>query len=403
MTGIGDKLGRGAALVMAAKALSVAFAAGAAKRDSERILPVGEMAELRSAGLQAARVPAAYGGPDLGFRELAELMIWLGAGDPNIAQAVQPHFVLLDMLRLFGTEAQKQRYFGAVVGGHIITNAYAERGTGIVGQITTTLKPDGNGYRLNGTKFYCTGSLVAEQFYVLIGTEGDGRTIAIVPGDREGLTIHDDWDAMGQRTTASGTVEFDHVAVAADEVIAAEAIWRERSHVGALAQMLHAAIDAGIAKAALADAIDYAQNRARPVLESGVTRASDDPYVMSAVGEMRVAASVAEVMVLNAGEALDRTVAAQTAGDSTDAVTRLLEKASIAVAEAKIASTQSSLAVSETMFTVSGASASLSTQNLDRHWRNARTHTIHDPVSYKYKIVSDYLLNGRPPPVGTRY
>ena len=103
--------------------------------------------------------------------------------------------------------------------------------------------------------------------------------------------------------------------MAADEVIAAETAWSERSHIGALAQMLHAAIDAGIAKAALADAIDYAQNRARPVLESGVTRASDDPYVMSAIGEMRVAASVAEVMVLNAGEALDRAVAAQTAGD----------------------------------------------------------------------------------------
>jgi len=403
MTGHDDQLGRGAALVMAAKALSVAFAADAAKRDAERILPVAEMTELRSAGLQVARVPMAYGGPDLSFRELAELMIWLGAGDPNIAQAVQPHFVLLDMLRLFGTEAQKQRYFGDVVGGHIITNAYAERGTGIVGQITTALKPDGDGYRLNGTKFYCTGSLVAEQFYVLIGTEDDGRTIAIVPGDREGLTVHDDWDAMGQRTTASGTVEFDNVAVAADEVIAAETAWSERSHIGALAQMLHAAIDAGIAKAALADAIDYAQNRARPVLESGVTRASDDPYVMSAIGEMRVAASVAEVMVLNAGEALDRAVAAQTAGDSTDVVTKLLEEASIAVAEAKIASTQSSLAVSETMFTVTGASASLSTQNLDRHWRNARTHTIHDPVSYKYKIVGDYLLNGRPPPLGTRY
>ena len=403
MTRRDEKLGRGAALVTAAKSLSAAFAAGAAKRDSERILPVAEMTELRSAGLQAARVPVAYGGPDLSFRELAELMVWLGAGDPNIAQAVQPHFVLLDMLRLFGTEAQKQRYFGAVVGGHIITNAYAERGTGVVGQIMTTLKPDGDGYRLNGTKFYCTGSLVAEQFYVLIRTENEGRTIAIVPGDREGLMVRDDWGAMGQRTTASGTVKFDNVAVAADEVIAAETIWSERSHIGALAQMLHAAIDAGIAKAALADAIDYAQNRARPMPESGVTRASDDPYVMSAVGEMRVAASVAEVMVLNAGDVLDRALTAQSAGDSRDVVTRLLEEASIAAAEAKIASTQASLAVSNNMFTVSGASASLSTHNLDRHWRNARTHTIHDPVSYKYKAVGDYLLNGRPPPIGTRY
>ena len=124
-------------------------------------------------------------------------------------------------------------------------------------------------------------------------------------------------------------------------------------------------------------------------------------FVMSAVGEMHVAASVAEVMVLNAGETLDRAVTAQTARDDTDVATSLLEEASVAVVEAKFASTQSSLAVLETLFTVSGASASLSTQEFDRHWRNARTHTIHNPISYKYKIVGDYLLNVRPPPVGT--
>lgn len=390
-------------ILSAAQALMADLSAGAAERDAERILPVAEMNKVRAAGIPAARVPKAYGGPGLSFRDLAQIMLWLGAGDPNVAQSLQPHFVVLEMLREFGTEDQKRRYFGDILSGQIITNAFAERGTGVHGQMTTTLTSSNGGFRINGTKYYCTGSLFAEQLYVLVMTEQGNRTIAIVPADRDGLTIDDDWDAMGQRTTASGTVSLRNVFVSSEEVIAAETVWTERSHIGALAQLTHAAIDAGIAQAALDDAITHARTVARPLAESGVARASDDPYVISVVGEMRVAASTASAMVLRAGEAMDHTAKAQDENAQPDAIEKLLEEASIAVAEAKAASTRASLSVCEKMFTVSGASASVSARNFDRHWRNARTHTIHDPVSYKYKVIGDYMLNGRPPPLGTRF
>jgi alkylation response protein AidB-like acyl-CoA dehydrogenase len=45
-----------------------------------------------------------------------------------------------------------------------------------------------------------------------------------------------------------------------------------------------------------------------------------------------------------------------------------------------------------------GSSATLARHNLDRHWRNARTHTVHDPVRWKYHAVGNYWLNGANPP-----
>jgi SfnB family sulfur acquisition oxidoreductase len=390
-------------LVAAAAAFTAELAEGASRRDAERILPVAEMKRLRALGLQAVRVPAAYGGPDLAVRDLVRVMMALGAGDPNVAQAIQSHFALIEALRLFGTEDQKRRYFGDIAGGHIITNAMAERGTGVVGEFATRLTRDGGGYRLNGTKFYCTGSLIADQFYVLAHTEEGGRAFVVVPGDRPGLTVVDDWDAMGQRTTASGTVTLENVAVATGEIVPVGALWTERTHFGAVAQVLHAAMDAGIAEAALADAVNYAKTKSRPVPEAGVARAADDPFIIAAIGEMRISASAAAAMVVRAGAAIDAALAIAARDGSPDGVTAALERASIAVAEAKAVSTRAALEVAERMFTVSGASASLSTHNLDRHWRNARTHTIHDPVAYKIKTVGDYVLNGRPPPVGTKF
>ncbi len=392
-----------AAILRAAEELSPWLAEGSARRDEGRILPAAEMDAVRRAGIQAARVPAAHGGPGLGYAALARIMLWLGAGDPNVAQAIQPHFVVLDIIRMLGTPAQQRRYFADVVGGHLINNAFAERGGKVVGEINTRARPDGAGFRLDGTKFYSTGSLVSDQLFVLANTEAGGRLVVILPVGREGMHILDDWDAMGQRTTASGTVELDNVAVAPEEAFPADRLWSERNLVGAGAQVAHAAIDAGIARAALADAVAYARDKARPVPESGVDRAADDPYVVATVGEMSLLATSAEAVVLRAGEVLDRAEQAEEAGEDRTRVVCLQAEASVAVAEAKIAGNQSALRNSELLFNVGGASMTLGAHRFDRHWRNARTHTTHDPVAYKYKVVGDYLLNDRAPPIGTKF
>ena len=394
--------GHGEAMAAAARRFSRELAEGAAERDLHRTMPLAEARRLRELGFHAARVPTAYGGPGVSFVELAEVMMHLGAGDPNLAQMIQPHFVLLDWLLLEAPEAQRRRFFADVLKGDIITNAFSERGTKTPGHFATTLSRSGGRYRLSGSKFYATGSLIADKFYVMATLEDGTLALAIVPKDRAGLEIVDDWDGMGQRTTASGTVRLNDVAVEAAEVVPVG--WgKQRSYLGAASQLVHASIDVGIAHAALSDAILYAKTKARPVAESGVDRATDDPYVLQLVGQMSVIAHSAEALLYRSAAKVDRTFAAHHGGSvGRDGMERLYSETSIAVAEAKAAANDASLRVSEMLFGVGGASATLRKYDLDRHWRNARTHTTHDPVSYKYKAIGDYLLNDRPPPISTK-
>ncbi|WP_410014269.1 acyl-CoA dehydrogenase family protein [Sodalis sp. RH24] len=386
-------------LLAAAGQFSAQFSAGAARRDQERLLPKAEIAALASSGLLAARVARAYGGGEVSLTQWVRLMLPLAKGDPNIAQAIQPHACGIEKLRIYGTPAQQRRYLGAIGDGALITNASAERHTGAVGQIATRLVREGAGWRLDGTKHYATGSLFAHYFYVLANDDQGGRALALLPADRAGVHIQDDWNGMGQRTTASGSVTFTHVVLADDEILPLPEWKTRRTYEGAFAQLLHAVIDTGIALAALEDAADYGRNRARPVSDAGVDRAGDDPYVQQAVGEMSVLAHGAEAMVGRAAGVLEQAMALFWRGADAE---RALGEASVAVAEAKVAAEQAALRVSEMLYRVGGAGATIQPLNLDRHWRNARTHTTHDPIAYKTKIIGDFVLNDRLPPIGTK-
>lgn len=391
----------GPSLVLAAKHVGQEIGKAASQRDRERIIPVAEMALVRNRNLQSARIPVAYGGPGATFAEFSEIMLELGAGDPNLAQSLQPHFVLVEWLKLIGSEAQRARIYREVLGGAIITNAFAERGTKTPGDFATRLSRFEGRYKLDGTKFYSTGSLIADQLYIIAIMDDGARALAIIPKDREGVTIDDDWDGMGQRTTGSGTTHLKSVIVEPDEVIELRGWDKERTFLGAAAQLGHAAIDAGIARSALFDAIHYARTKARPVYESGVDRATDDHYVLLAVGEMSVLVNSAHAMLTRAANILDIATSADGDVSRSDLDQRFIE-ASIAVAEAKAVSNNASLKVSEMVYSVGGASATLRKYNLDRHWRNARTHTTHDPVAYKYRAIGEYLLNDKPPPISTK-
>ena len=389
-----------AAILRAAEELSPWLAEGAARCDERRIPPVAEMDAVRRAGIQAARVPITHGGPGLGHAALARIMLWLGAGDPNVAQAIQPHFVVLDII---GTLAQKRQYFADVVGGHLINDAFAERGGKVVGEIDTRARPDGAGYRLDGTKFYSTGSLVSDQLFVLANTQEGGRLVVILPVGREGMRILDDWDAMGQRTATSGTVELDNVAVAPEEAFPADRLWsaqpgRRRRPGGPCGdRRRHCPRGArGCGRLCPRQGPPGPGERRRP-------RGRRSLCHISTVGEMSRLATGAEAVVLRAGEVLDRAERAEEAGEDRAQVVRLQAEAAVAVAEAKIAGNQASLRNSELLFNVGEASMTLGAHRFDRHWRNARTHTTHDPVAYKYKVIGDYLLNDRAPPIGTKF
>jgi alkylation response protein AidB-like acyl-CoA dehydrogenase len=375
------------------------IAFGAAERDLAGTIPYKEYRAIAGSGLLAARVPAEFGGPEISFADLARAFIHLGEGDPNLTQAVLPHACLADKLRIYATRRQQEKFYAEMLEGRLITNANAERG-GKLGDIATFVTVKSGEIRISGQKYYCTGSVFADSFFVLSATEDGGRAYAIVPRDRAGLTVLDDWDGMGQRTTSSGTVTLGDVIVHPEELVRLEQFGMRITYEGAMAQLLHSAIDAGIALAALGDAIAYGRKGARAVPESGVAKAGDDPYVLHAVGEMAMNAHAAVALVERAGGLLDLASEAFHHHSSPGSV---LAEASVAVAEAKMMAEYASLHVSEMVFRVGGASATSRARNLDRHWRNARTHTTHDPVAYKAKIVGDFYMNDRPPPISTKF
>jgi SfnB family sulfur acquisition oxidoreductase len=377
--------------VDAATELADGFGRGAAERDRRRRLPFDEVASLAASGLLAITVPAAYGGADLPASTVAEVFRLIAHGDPNIAQIPHSHFVYANQLRLQGSAAQQARIFPELLAGRTIANAQSEPGTRHVRDHRTTLLRDGDAWRLTGTKFYCTGALFADWLAVLAHRDVDGPMhVAWVPRDAEGVEIVDDWDAVGQRTTASGTVRLDHVRVTDDLITDYAATFTGPTTYGAYAQLLHAAIDAGVARAALDDAGAFVTTRSRAYPDAGVERAAEDPLVVHAFGEMELSVRAAEALVVEAGrlvDVADADLTAETAG-----------AASLAVAAARAATTQSSVMVSSRLFEVAGTRSALASEGLDRHWRNARTHTLHDPAAWKIQHLGRWAVDRVLPP-----
>src|ERR1700683_3570726 len=230
------------------------IAAGAAERDRLRELPAAEIDLLSDVGLLAITVPREYAGADVSLETLARVVSAIASADPNVAQIPQSHFVYLALVRQLGTPAQRELIYGAVLAGQRLANAQSEAGSKTVADIHTRLRGSRrDGYVLDGEKFYCTGSLLAHWLTVLV-KDDDGRTqVAILPADTRGVTIVDDWAGMGQRTTASGTVKLEGVAVASGMVVPHHRMFERPQVYGARAQLIHTAIDVGIAQGALED------------------------------------------------------------------------------------------------------------------------------------------------------
>ncbi len=363
------------------------FKRDSALRDRERLLPHAELDAFSRSGLWGISVPKEYGGAGVSNVTLAKVIALIAAADGSLGQIPQNHYYALEVLRVNGTPAQQQRLYGEVLAGQRFGNALAELGTKTAHDRTTRLSRDGAGFRINGRKFYATGALYAQRIPTSVIDEQGVQQLAFVPRDSQGLSVIDDWSGFGQRTTGSGSVVFEDVYVAADDVVPFQSAFERPTTVGPLAQILHAAIDTGIARAAYEDALHFIRHKTRPWIDATSDIASEDPLTLKSLGQLSVRLSATEALLERAGELLD---SAQ-ANPNADSVAA----ASIAVAEARAISTETSLLAGTTLFELAGSQATLAEHGLDRHWR----HTLHDPVRWKYHAVGNYYLNEQNPPL----
>ncbi|REK74110.1 SfnB family sulfur acquisition oxidoreductase [Aeromicrobium endophyticum] len=365
---------------------------GAADRDRERQLPREEIDALSATGALAITVPATHGGAGGGASAAFELTRLLATADPNVAQVPQSHFVYLRLVELAGSTALKDEIFAAVLTGERVANAQSERGGRTITDISTRIIVDGSDAVVTGEKFYSTGSLLADWLAVL-GRDDDGVDhVGFVRDNTRGVSIVDDWTGMGQRTTASGTITFDDVRLPATHVVPrSEAVTGPYGY-GALAQGLHAAIDVGIARGALAEASAFVRSSSHPWFEAQVDRAEDDPLLVQRFGELEVEVRAAESALHVAGAAVDHVDRVRTDDAAAEA--------SLQVAAAKVLADRAALAVTNGLFELGGTRASDDRLNLHRHWRNARTHTLHDPIRWKLQHLGRWTVRGERPPRG---
>ncbi|MDG4667666.1 acyl-CoA dehydrogenase family protein [Mycobacterium sp. 236(2023)] len=362
--------------------------------ERERVLQHDAVAELRGSGVLTLRVPKRYGGPGGSTRDVLTAVIHIASGSSNVAQALRAHFGFSErLLSNRATEAERFEWFPKINAGLVVGNAITDAKGRTPGSSDTTVLPDRDGVlRLNGHKFYSTGTLYADAIAVsAVDAQGNDVQV-IVPTDRAGVELFDDWDGFGQRMTASGATRFTDVEIAPIEVTTVS----DGHHLGhstTFLQLYLAAVAAGIAVAVRNDAVEYVQTRARPAAHSLASRAADDPFILQAVGEIGAAAAAAQALVLSAADSLDALVDNGLQDDAG-----ALADVAVVVAQAQLVAERLTLDVAQRLFDTGGASATSRKLNLDRHWRNVRTVASHNPLDYKAHAVGNYLVNGTTPP-----
>jgi len=367
------------------------FASTASERDRKRSWPVQELDAFSQSGLWSINVPKKFGGPELSYVTLSKVIEIISAADPSLGQIPQNHLGVIAAIRTVSDPAQQKLLFGEALRGVRFGNAFSEFGSKRAVDFETKFVDAGDHVVVTGRKFYSSGALLAH-LVPIVALDSEGRAFyAIAERDAPGLSVIDDWSGFGQRTTLSGTVILDNVRVPKTHLVPGYKGYDHPTADGAIFQIIQAAVDTGIATAAIDDTIDFVRNRTRAWVDSGREKATQDPYTIQAIGDLKLRLSATRALLDRAGLAVDRAVATP----SPESVA----EAQIAVAESKIFSTETALVATNKLFELAGTRSVLAEHNLDRHWRNARTHTLHDPVRWKYAIIGDYHLNGVHPPL----
>ncbi|MEQ5842304.1 acyl-CoA dehydrogenase family protein [Paraburkholderia acidicola] len=370
-----------------------ALRASAAQRDRDGGHAGEEKQWIADAGLLTLAVPREFGGAGARWTDIYRTIRAIATVDSALAHLLGFQCLQVVSVDVWGNDAQRARYLrGTVDARWWWGNAVNPLDTRLIATATA----DG-GYRIDGTKGFCSGTRGSHMMTVSAHDPATGKPVfGVVPTTRAGITVHDDWNPIGQRQTDSGSVSFEHVTLAPDEVLhRSEVPPTPRATLRTLvSQLVLTNLFVGIAQGALEEARRYVTQHGRPWITSGVATATDDPYVIQRFGEMRLQAVSAEALATRAAEALDdawQKGAALTADERAHVA--------LATSEAKIVAHRAALDVSENLFDACGARATGAPLALDRFWRNARVHTLHDPLDYRVRDVGRYALSGTLPEV----
>ncbi|KRD06822.1 acyl-CoA dehydrogenase [Mycobacterium sp. Root265] len=364
------------------------IAEGNLERERDRVFPHEQVKLLNEAGFGTLRIATDRGGWGASLQQVFLLLADLGTADANVAHIWRNHLAFVeDRLNATVSEAN-DAWIARFLGGQFVGGGWTEANNVTLANLVTTVQTDGDHFAVTGAKFYATGSLYADWLDVL-GRGDDGELLtALVRADDPGVTLLDDWDGFGQRTTASGTARYENARAERGDVFPAAERFAYQGHFYQTAML---SVLTGITRAALRDGSTALTGRKRNYPQGLAQVPSDDAQLLAVIGEVSADAFAAEAALAQAGAALDRIH-----GDEQNAKRRLVE-AEVAVTQAQLVIIAAALRATTAVFDALGASGVSVERGLDRHWRNARTLASHNPRVYKARILGDYLINGKDP------
>lgn len=373
-----------------AQSLAATFAETAVERDKAGGTPKLERDRIRESGLLHLVIPTEFGGVGENWITAFKISREFAKVDSSIAHVYSYHLLGVVVPHVFGTVAQREHYYRETVQHNWFwcnaLNPLDRR---------TILTPEGEHFRLDGVKSFCSGSKDSDILPLTATNQATGSFLILaIPTQREGITIHNDWDNIGQRQTDSGSVTFNNVLVNSNEIFGDRTGDSQpfKTFRALLTQLNLANIYLGIAQGAFEIAKHYTRSITRPWLTAGVDHATQDPYILQHYGNLYVDLQAAELLIDKAAELLQAAWEQQ-----WDLTVEQRGECAIAIATAKVAATRVGLAVTNRIFEVMGARATHSKYGFDRYWRNLRTFTLHDSVDYKVQDIGNWALNNTYP------
>ncbi|MFD6169833.1 acyl-CoA dehydrogenase family protein [Streptomyces coeruleorubidus] len=356
--------------------------------------PFDEVSRLRESGLLSLLMPAGSQGSGADWLTAYAVVREIAPADGAIGQLLGSHYFLSWSARFFA---------GPALAARIEERSAAEEwcwGGGFARQEPPLmLARTSHGLVLDGRQSYTTGVLVADRLAVRAVRKDTGEPLAVVVDPaRRGVTIDGDADPFGQRLAAGGSVEFGDVPLGTDDVLgslsADEDLLSPRAALASPAGRLFSAqLLLGMAEGVLSEAREFSRTGHAPWHPAWPAGTPHDPQVQTAYGELTV-------LTRSASALTDQALEAVRGGLERGEDLTFDESADISalVAMAETAAARAAQECTTRALEIVGARSTSARLGFDRFWRNARTHTLYEPVTHRLRDVGHYFLNGAHPP-----
>lgn len=199
----------------------------AAEIDETDEFPAHLWPQMGELGLHGITVEEEYGGLGLGYLEHVIAQEEVARASASVGLSYGAHSNLcVNQIRRWGNDEQKKKYLPRLISGeHVGALAMSEAGAGsdVVGMKLKAEK-SGNGYRLNGTKFWITNGHQADTLvvYAKTGEGSRGITAFIIEKDMEGFSPGQKIDKLGMRGSTTSELVFDDCFVPPENVLGEE-------------------------------------------------------------------------------------------------------------------------------------------------------------------------------------